>query len=246
MSTSELTGINRESGGLSERRITADYVSDAIREAINAGRLADGAVLNQADLATFFGVSRVPVREALRQLQAEGLIDARAHRFSVVRGMDIDRLVEIYSLRALIEGWLAELATPHITREILAEAHSINEELRAQENHEQWLRRNMEFHELLYRPSKARATIELLGQLRSRAERYARMWSRGTGVHRPTETCGEHDRIIQLMAVGDAAGARAAVEQHVMHTRDRVVEYGIASGMCQGDKEKEKKEGGAG
>jgi DNA-binding GntR family transcriptional regulator len=224
---SDLSGIDLRRD-LSSRRITADYVADAIREAINGGQLPDGAVLNQADIAAHFGVSRVPVREAMRELQAEGLIEGRAHRLAVVRGMSIERLVEVFSLRALIEGWLAELATAHITESLLDEARAINEQLRTESDHTRWLELNAELHELLYRPSGALATLELLAQLRSRAERYTRMWSRGTGVHRPVETCAEHDRIIELMAAGDAAGARAAVERHVRHTRDRVVEAGTA------------------
>jgi len=66
----DLSGI-RLQADLSDRRITADYVADALRQAIHRGDLADGAVLNQAALAAHFGVSRVPVREAMRQLQAE-------------------------------------------------------------------------------------------------------------------------------------------------------------------------------
>src|SRR5215471_10919871 len=97
-----------------DRRITADYLADALREAIHRGDLADGAVLNQAAIAAHFGVSRVPVREAMRELQAEGLIETRAHRLAVVRGLDVERLIEVYELRALLEGYLIERAVPHI------------------------------------------------------------------------------------------------------------------------------------
>ncbi len=96
---SDLSAVKLERG-FSERRITADYVADALRDAIHRGELADGAELNQAALATHFGVSRVPVREAMRQLQAEGLIDASAHRLAVVRALDLERVVELYDARA--------------------------------------------------------------------------------------------------------------------------------------------------
>src|SRR4051794_10802535 len=65
---------------LTERRTASDEVADTLREAIIAGTFEDGAELNQVELARHFGVSRVPVREALRRLEAEGLVSAEAHR----------------------------------------------------------------------------------------------------------------------------------------------------------------------
>lgn len=208
------------------RRITADYIADALRSAINAGDLADGAQLNQVDLAAHFGVSRVPVREALRQLQAEGLIESRAHRLSFVRGTDSERLTEVFSLRALIEGWLVERATPHVDAATIEEARGINELLRLEQDHAAWLDLNRRFHELIFKAAQAEEGMALLEPLRMRSERYSRLWSKGRGVHRPTSTCAEHDRILDLIEAGDAAGARAASEEHVLHTCEAVVEAG--------------------
>ncbi|MFI6350212.1 GntR family transcriptional regulator [Streptomyces sp. NPDC050560] len=211
---------------LSGRRISADYIADAMRQAINSGNLPDGAVLNQVALATHFGVSRVPVREALRQLQAEGLVESRAHRLTTVRGTDLERLVEVFSLRALVEGWLIEQAVARMSAPIVEAARQLNERLRDEADHTKWLELNKEFHMLLYRPSGAVVAMEMLDPLRSRSERYTRLWSRGSGIHRPQETCAEHEHILDLVESGDAAAARAAVEAHVLHTRDRVVEAG--------------------
>jgi DNA-binding GntR family transcriptional regulator len=208
------------------RRITADYVADALRAAINTGRIPDGAELNQVDLAARFGVSRVPVREALRQLQAEGLIESRAHRLSQVRSTDPERLLEVFSLRALIEGWLIEQAVPHITPELIDRARDINEQLRSETEHPAWLELNAEFHRLLFKASGAQVGVELLEPLRQRSERYTRLWSRGSGIHRPVQTCAEHDKILRLVAAGDATGARAASEEHVRHTCEAVLEAG--------------------
>ncbi|WP_395109692.1 GntR family transcriptional regulator [Actinomadura sp. SCN-SB] len=208
------------------RRVTADYIAEALRNAINSGKLIDGAVLNQVELAAHFGVSRVPVREALRQLQAEGLIENRAHRLSQVRGTDPDRLVQVFSLRALIEGWLIEQAVPNIDPATIAQAREINERLRKESDHPAWLGLNAEFHELLMRPSGAVEGLELLAPLRMRSERYTRLWSKGNGVHRPVETCAEHDQILDLIEAGDAEGARAAAEEHVRHTCRAVLEAG--------------------
>jgi len=222
VSVTDLTGITLETD-FRDRRITADYVADALREAIHRGALDDGAVLNQAALASHFGVSRVPVREAMRQLQAEGLIETRAHRLAIVRGLDLDRSVEIYDLRALIEGYLIERAVPVIDDATLREARALEAEMRDVSDHVRWLELNARFHRMLYEPSGAETTLELVDQLRARGERYVRLWSRGSGVHRPVEVSREHREILRLVAKRDGAAARSAIEEHIAHTRDELV-----------------------
>jgi DNA-binding GntR family transcriptional regulator len=220
-----LSGI-RVQPGLRDRRISADYIADSMRDAILAGELADGAVLNQVSLASLFGVSRVPVREAMRQLQAEGLIETRAHRVAVVRGLDSDRIAELYALRSVLEGWVIELAAPHLDAGVLAVAHDLNEEMRQEVDHPLWLALNARFHRCLSEPSGALTTLELLGRLRQQSERYVRLWSRSPGLHRTEEAYAEHAQILACLRDGRTADARTAVEEHVLHTRDRVVAYG--------------------
>jgi DNA-binding GntR family transcriptional regulator len=217
--------------GLGNRRITADYVADALRQAIHSGDLADGAALNQAAIAVHFGVSRVPVREAMRQLQAEGLIDTHAHRLAVVRALDLERLVELYDLRALLEGFVLERAVPAIDAPCMAELRLLVAQMHDEQDHRHWLEHNARFHRLLYEPSQAETTLELVEQLRARGERYVRLWSRGSGIHRPAEAGAEHAEILRLVACGDAAGARRAVERHVRHTRDRLVARAATVGV---------------
>lgn len=225
MQGTDLSGVTLASD-LRSRRITADYVADALRDAIQRGALEDGAVLNQAAIAAHFGVSRVPVREAMRELQAEGLIETQAHRLAVVRGLELARLVEVYDLRALIEGYLTERAVPRIDAKRLSELQRLDREMRSVEDHARWLELNARFHDLLYAASGDETALELVAQLRTRAERYVRLWSRGSGIHRPKEAGREHQQILRLVADGDGAGARRAIEEHIHHTRDRVVAQG--------------------
>jgi DNA-binding GntR family transcriptional regulator len=234
VANTDLTGVTL-GADFRDRRITADYVADALREAIHRGDLADGAVLNQAAIASHFGVSRVPVREAMRQLQAEGLIETKAHRLAVVRGLDLDRLTEVYDLRALLEGFVIERATPHIDAARLRELRALEKEMRGESDHAHWLDLNARFHRMLYEPSGDETTLELVDQLRARAERYVRLWSRGAGMHRPAEAGREHARILKLVAAGDGAGARHAIEEHVQHTRDRLLAHGESVAGRDGD-----------
>lgn len=227
MSATDLSGLKLTSG-FRDRRITADYIAAALRDAIYRGDLADEAILNQAAIASHFGVSRVPVREAMRELQAEGLIETHAHRLAVVRGLDLERLIEVYDLRALLEGFLMERATPHIDARRLSELRALDKRMRGEEDHARWLELNARFHQMLYEPSGAKTTLELAEQLRGRAERYVRLWRGGAGLHRPREAGSEHAEILKLVGAGDATGARAAIERHIAHTRDRLIERGQA------------------
>jgi len=211
---------------LSSRRITADYIADSLRDAINAGELEDGAGLNQVEIAAHFGVSRVPVREALRQLQAQGLVESRAHRISVVRGIDRQRLSDVFTLRAMIEGWLTQRATPYVDPATLGRAREINASLLAEEDHPSWLDLNREFHRLLFGCASSEQGLEILEPLRQRSERYTRLWSRGDGLHRPRQSCQEHTAILDAIECGDAESARALAEEHVLHTRDDVLAFG--------------------
>jgi DNA-binding GntR family transcriptional regulator len=216
----------RAQPALRTRRVSADYIADAMRRAIVSGELADGEALSQASWAARFGVSRVPVREALRQLAAEGLVDTRAHRGAVVRALDPERIAELFALRGVLEGWLVELAGPRLDAAALAHAAELNERMLAELDHTRWLALNAEFHRSLTVPAEATETLELLGGLRRRAERYVRLWNRGRPVRRLDEAHAEHAEILSLLTAGRHAEARAAAERHVLKTCDRVVPTG--------------------
>jgi len=212
-----------EAPELKNRRTGPDYIADALRAAINNGQLEDGAVLNQVELAEHFGVSRVPVREALRRLEAEGLVDASAHRRAVVSGLSPDRVAEIYELRGLIEGHLGEKAVPHVDRRRLATLSALNREMRDVRDHQRWLELNREFHETLYEPAGRPAALELLQSLRQRGERYVQMWTRGRGLERPVEAAREHAAIVRAVRRGDAQATREAIMSHIDSTRDAIM-----------------------
>src|SRR5688572_5275397 len=100
--------------GPAHDRTTPDHIADALRVAIYDGQFKDGEELNQVELAAQFKVSRVPIREALRQLQAENLVRNIAHRRAVVVGLDIDEMLELIEIRAVLEGFLVAKAGPRL------------------------------------------------------------------------------------------------------------------------------------
>lgn len=216
------------------RRITADYVADALREAILSGRLPDGAILSQAAIAERLGVSRVPVREAMRELQAEGLIEARAHHVAAVRGFSLKRIGELYDYRALLEGHMTRRGVPDMSPAAIEKMKQKNEEMLSVSDHSEWLRLNGQFHELALRFGGDETGRELVDLLRQRGERYARMWRGGFGVHEPEAVAAEHQQVIDAIEAGDGDAAARAVESHIRHTGERLLASGRAHQEAEG------------
>lgn len=218
--------------GLAGRRTTPDHVAEALREAILTGQLEDGEELNQVALAEHFSISRVPVREALRQLQAEGLVRQEAHRRAVVSGLSLARLMELFDLRIRLETYMLERALVVITDEHLARMEKLLELMQDPAGeHSLWLERNRDFHQVLYDASGAVYTSELAGQIARRTTRYLYLRSGGEGIHRAGEADEEHRAILDAVRGRDLHRATHLLQMHIEGTRRRVREFFAARGL---------------
>jgi DNA-binding GntR family transcriptional regulator len=206
---------------LSDRRTTSDQIADVIREAILAGEFDDGEELNQVALAKHFNVSRVPLREALRQLQAEGLVTAKAHQRAVVSSLSVDRVLEIVDIRLLLEVHLLKQTMHKLQPEDIERLRELCTEMDSITDHEAWLRKNRELHKVLYNPARGSFTFALLEQLSARVGRYLHRWS-DTGVERNKEANAEHWALVEAVEARDLRRARHELQQHIGHTRDRI------------------------
>jgi len=200
---------------LQERRTTSDHVADSLRAAILEGQFDDGEELNQVELARHFRVSRVPVREALRRLEAEGLISAEAHRRAVVVGFSRKRVHEIFELRALLEGYLLERAAPAMDAERIAELRALCDTMDATDDQGRWLELNHTFHQLLLALSDSVTAVALVDQLRGQVGRYVRRYG---VLSRTQEASEEHRQIVDALERGDVTRARKALEEHIAQT----------------------------
>lgn len=212
--------FNGLSDELPSRRTMAQHIAEALRVAIGEGRLADGDELNQVQLAAHFGTSRVPVREALRVLEAEGLVSAPPHRHAQVTGMTPARVVEIFELRALLEGHLLEKGGASFGVGEVEELWWLCDEMDATDDHADWLAKNQQFHDRLTGKAGAPMTQQLASQL---AQRYLR----APDAERPVakEDAGrEHRRIVGALERGDVPGARRELERHISHTTRKVLQ----------------------
>lgn len=203
----------------------ADRAYDELRDRIRDGRLGPGERLPEEQLAADLGVSRTPVRDALRRLHADGFIELSPHRGAVVAEWSEDDLDEIYSLRALLEGRAARLAAERMTTDEISAARGVADELaRAARSSTPDLERitalNNEFHDLVRagcRSPRLVAMVDGLVQLplvQRTFRRYDRAALQRSAAH--------HLDLVGALEARDADGAEAVMVVHVSAARRAV------------------------
>lgn len=160
------------------RQTLAAMTVDALRDSILRGRFPEGQPLRQDKIAAQLGVSRIPVREALRQLESEGLVTFAPHKGAVVSLLSLGEIEELFALRALIESDLVRRAVPRMTREDDARTAEVLERyeraIRGGESSE-WEERNWQFHSTLCLAADRPFTLAFVRKLHQQSDRYQRM-----------------------------------------------------------------------
>jgi DNA-binding GntR family transcriptional regulator len=192
-----------------------------MRNRILAGTYAPGSALRQDTLASEFGTSKIPVREALVQLQSEGLVDIFPNRGFQVRPLTAAELDEVFSLRLQIEPAAVALGAKLATASDHVAARKaldhLNEAL-ATEKFSSSGQLNRTFHLLLIVPSLQPVAAEILGRLHALAQRYVQAHLRPEGrVKRATR---EHAALLKAWSMGKSKEARALIHSHIESTRD--------------------------
>ena len=201
------------------RQSLTSAVADRLRAQIIRGEIPEGAQLRQDAIASQFRVSRIPVREALRQLDAEGLITIVPNRGAVVPALSPDDIEELFTIRALLEPELLKLSIPHLTKEDFSEAekilHKFVDELRRDDHVGAWGRLNWQFHSILYSRANRPYFMSILRNVNNNGERYTRLQLYLThGIKRANE---EHHKILELCRKRDTSAACKLLRQHILH-----------------------------
>ncbi|HVH38212.1 MAG TPA: GntR family transcriptional regulator [Sphingomicrobium sp.] len=153
--------------------ITPSIVAEAVRADIANGRVPPGFALRQEELAQRFGVSRIPVREALRQLEAEGIVTVRANRGAFVRSFSPEELREIFDLRIMLETDLLRRAVPAMTQDDFEHIEAALDGV-APARRGNWRRElDRRFHQALYQPAGRPLQLEMAMKLRDSIAHYA-------------------------------------------------------------------------
>jgi DNA-binding GntR family transcriptional regulator len=208
-----------EPGSAIPRQSLTSAVADKLRDRIIRGEIAEGAQLRQDEIANQFAVSRIPVREALRQLHAEGLVTIVQHRGAIVPELSSDDVEELFSIRALLEPEILKASIPNLGAQELAQAQALlrkyEDELRHEERVSSWGQMNWQFHSVLYSKAKLPHFLSVIQNVNNKAERYTRLQLYLTrGMARANE---EHDRLLQLCRKRDAPAACKLLREHILH-----------------------------
>jgi len=201
-----------------KQMLTADSVTNAIRDMILSGAFGIGVQLKQEMLAKRFGVSRIPVREALKRLEAEGLIQHTAHQGSIVASKSVQDLLETLDIRIGLETRALKLSIPHMTRADFAAARAVIKKYDASNLPREWAELNLEFHLCLYRPSGLPRLLRMIEDIVRSCDIHLRAHQSYTVGRKAPQS--EHRHILKACMDRDIVQAVTLLEQHIEHTQD--------------------------
>lgn len=192
---------------------TSEIISKYLREAITSGDLVEDEPIRQDEIAKLFNVSKIPVREALKRLEAEGLVLFQRNRGAVVTKISEPELAQIFEIRVLLECQAIRLSIPNMDKAQLAKAEAICAQFEGEEDVGRWSDLNWAFHACLYEPAQRPVLIDMIRSLHDKIERYLRVqMSIEEGKARANE---EHRQILQVCKQGDIEAAENIIGQHI-------------------------------
>ncbi len=186
------------------RRLLAD---------IKSGQLLPGARLRETDLAERLGISRTPVREAIRQLEADGLVTHQARQGATIRNLDYAEVIELYEMRSVLEGTASRLAARMAQRVEVVELTELNDALAASEPGAAAQELNRQFHRTLLDAARNRFLVKTMSALQKTLLILGPTTL--SDPTRPEAAAAEHAAVIRAIAAHDGDAAEAAMRAHV-------------------------------
>lgn len=199
---------------------------DALREAILLGKLRSGERVVEAEIARQMGISRGPIREAIRQLEQDGLVEYRTHHGVLVAELTRERVLDAYTVRAHLEQLAAELAAPRLRPPDVAELERLVADMavRAREDDAAGLlRTDVDFHQLICTLSGNRVLLRLWASVGPHA------WTLFSGMQQQGTTLpmlvARHRVVLDALTGGDAASAGQAAREHILEVARNVIDH---------------------
>jgi DNA-binding GntR family transcriptional regulator len=201
-----------------------------VRAAIIEGRLPSGSTVVEAEVASMLGISRTPVRQALRRLELEGYLERDERGRLFVHGLTRREVADLFTVRSLLEGYSARLAAVRISDEELErlEGRLLDDvEASRSGDPERLALSNEALHDLVLEASRNRTLVDIVRELRGRVYGLS-AFAVGTSDHR-RRFLREHTLMVRLLREGDAEGAEQLITAHLAAARELVAE-GLANG----------------
>ena len=209
-----------------KRQSLPETLAQSLQERILNGEFKEGDPLVQEALAEEYEVSRMPVREALRQLEASGLIVMQTHKGAVVTSMPTEQVSEMFDLRTLLECDILGHAIPKMTDETLDESRSFLaqlEEAYRKGDVAKWGALNWEFHRSLYVPADRVQTLGLIQGINVQTDRYIRLQLQLAGAGAVSNAEKEHREILRLCEAREAREAVAYLRKHILNAGKNLI-----------------------
>jgi DNA-binding GntR family transcriptional regulator len=202
-------------------RTVAEQVANVLREAIASGTLKAGTALRQDELADEFGFSRMPIRDALRQLEAEGIVSIHPTKGAHVARMDAAEISEIYAVRELLECEALRLSVPALSDGKLDEAEQVLDQIDAERNVGRWGALNRTFHLSLYDACGNQRLLGLIEAHHNAADRYVRILLSNLDYRNRSQS--EHRGLLAACRRRDGKKAVSVLRQHLREGSDTLV-----------------------
>lgn len=199
---------------LGQAPTASDIILKFIRDSIADGSLDEGEPIRQDDVARMFNVSKIPVREALKRLEAEGLVEFQRNKGAIVTSVSEPEIAQIFETRAILESNAIRLSVPHMTLETFTDAEAFCNAFARETDVAQWSALNWQFHSRLYLDGQRPFLVSTIRSVNDRLERYLRIQlalSHGQGT-----ADREHRQILTACRAGDAKKAGKLVYDHIM------------------------------
>jgi DNA-binding GntR family transcriptional regulator len=214
-------------------RVLHEHAAERLRQMIVEGRIAPGAKLNERELAAGLEVSRTPLREAIRRLAAEGLVELQPHRGAVAVQLAPQDIADTFEVIAGLEGQSGELAAARISAAELADIralHAAMAEAHARRDLPAYYRRNAEIHDRINLAARNPVLARTYRTVNARLQalRFRSNFDEGKWVR----AMEEHERMVELLAARDGPRLRKLLVAHLEHKRDAVLEQ-VASRALQ-------------
>lgn len=202
---------------------TPQVIADALRHAILQGRLTSGQPLKQDQIAEQMGVSKIPVREALVQLRAEGLIVFLPNRGFVVSELSPGEVEEIYLMRMALETRALERAIPDLQPADLIRAAGVLEISAIEEDSARWSDLNWEFHSTLYQAARLPRLLGAIEVLHNNVARYLTIYLGSLSARDASQE--EHRKLLDACGKQNVALSVRILQRHLSRASDRLVRF---------------------
>ncbi|MGA1835408.1 GntR family transcriptional regulator [Herbiconiux sp. 11R-BC] len=199
--------------------VASHRIAATLRESILHGDLAPGQRIRQEIVAEEYGTSRIPVREALRVLQADGLVTLVSNSGAWVASLSQQECSEVYQVRERLEPLLLRMSLPGMTDEIVAELDSLATSMELNNDVETFIRLDRQFHLLSYSTADSTLVSGMIAKLWNTTQHYRRAFSRLVGIGGSAVTHMEHHLLVDAIRRRDGDDAERLLLSHIRRTR---------------------------